>query len=316
MPRRRKNSSIPSLHLPEEEDIEATVLNRFDLPEVVVTGPRRHRACFVIVAGSNVGEMFSLEDSGTIIIGRSSEAQFQLTDEGVSRRHVRVLCSVDEMVIEDLGSANGTRVNGEKIAVHTLVDGDKIQLGSTSVLKFTYQDELDEAFQRNMLDAAQRDGLTGAFNKGYFAHRLNTELAYAARHKVPLSLLLLDLDHFKNVNDTYGHPAGDAVLVELTRLVHAQLRTEDVFARYGGEEFALLCRATNTEDARLVGERVRVGVETTSFMHDGDRLPVTVSIGLATFLGGPLSADALVERSDRALYSAKRSGRNRVVCGD
>lgn len=300
--------------MPEEEDIEATVLNRFDLPEVAVTGPRRNRACFVIVAGANVGEMFPLEDSGDLIIGRSSEAQLQLTDEGVSRRHVRVHCRMDEIVIEDLGSANGTRVNGDKIVQHTLVDGDKLQLGSTSVLKFTYQDELDEAFQRNMLDAAQRDGLTGAFNKGYFAHRLETEMAYAARHKVPLSLLLLDLDHFKNVNDTYGHPAGDAVLVQLTRLVHAQLRTEDVFARYGGEEFALLCRATATEEAMLVGERVRVGVETTSFMSDGVRLPVTVSIGLATFVGGQGGADALVERADRALYAAKGGGRNRVVC--
>src|SRR5581483_6850222 len=155
----------------------------------------------------------------------------------------RVLQIGGEVTIEDLKSANGTVVNGEPVgATAALKDGDKIRLGSTTILKFTYHDHLDESFQQQMYDAALRDALTKAFNKKYFLDRLETELAYAKRHAAHLSLLMIDIDHFKQVNDTYGHLAGDFVLSRIARIALGTVRTEDVFARYGGEEFGVICR--------------------------------------------------------------------------
>jgi two-component system cell cycle response regulator len=317
-PRRRTLSDLPDLYF-EEGDVEATVMSRLDQHPP----PRaaRQQACFIVVAGTNVGETFRLQEGAEVVLGRGTDVSFRLNDDGVSRRHARARVGPEGVMLYDLKSANGTVVNGEKIDEWTLSDGDKIQLGSTTILKFTYQDELDEAFQRNMLDAAQRDGLTRAFNKGYFVQRLETEMAYTARHGVPLSLIMLDLDHFKQVNDTYGHPTGDAVLVQLSKLIHAQLRAEDVFARYGGEEFALLCRGTSLDEALLIGERIRVATQNTPFAYEGRTIQCTVSIGVAAFTGAHATAGigwtpaSLIERADKALYAAKHGGRNRVVRG-
>src|SRR5262249_33437474 len=155
------------------------------------------------------------------------------------------------------------------IAHESLREGDKIQLGSTTILKFTYQDQLDTSFHQHMADAALRDGLTKAFNKKYFLDRLETELAYAKRHHTPLSLLMFDVDHFKNVNDTYGHLAGDYVLAKLAQLTSRTVRAEDVFARYGGEEFGVICRGVTLANAGILAERLRMMVEATSFEHEG-----------------------------------------------
>ena len=138
-----------------------------------------------------------------------------------------------------------------------LNDGDKIQLGRTTILRFTYHDRLDESFQKQMFDSALRDGLTGAYNKRYFLDRLESELKFALRHRTPLSLLMLDLDHFKRVNDTHGHPVGDRVLKAFADTIHRSIRNEDVFARYGGEEFAIISRATPLARASVLGERLR-----------------------------------------------------------
>src|SRR5262249_14489248 len=157
--------------------------------------------------------------------------EVRLIDDGISRKHARVNQEGARVTIEDLQSSNGTYVNGEPVTVSELHDGDKIRLGSTTVLKFSYHDHLDESFQQQMYDAALRDPLTRAFNKKYFIDRLETELAYARRHRQPVSLVMIDVDFFKRVNDTYGHIAGDYVLTRLSRIAVSAVRTEDVFAR-------------------------------------------------------------------------------------
>ena len=154
--------------------------------------------------------------------------------------------STDHVVLEDLGSTNGTYCNGLKVDTKELADGDKILVGSTTILKFTYHDNLDEIFQKQMYESALRDGLTKAFNKRYFTDRLESEFTFSTRHMTPLTLVLFDIDHFKNVNDTFGHPAGDYVLTELSNMMAASLRAEDIFARYGGEEFAIVCRGSDS----------------------------------------------------------------------
>src|SRR5262249_39648714 len=187
--------------------------------------------------------------------------------------------------------------------------------GATTILKFTYIDDLEVTFQRKMLEAALRDGLTGAFNKRYFLERLGTELAFAQRHSTPLSLILMDVDHFKKVNDTYGHPAGDEVLVALTKVAHEIIRKEDVFARYGGEEFAVLCRSVDVASAGVLAERLRDRIASTVVQYEGERIPITVSLGVADLFDDLASAnpEKLIAAADHALYKAKQGGRNQVV---
>jgi diguanylate cyclase (GGDEF)-like protein len=271
------------------------------------------RAYVTVLAGKNVGEMHRVEGA-EMVLGRSSSAEVQLLDDGVSRRHARILQIGSEIVIEDLKSSNGTHVNGEPINVHTLHDGDTIRLGSTTVLKFSYHDGLDERFQQQMYEAALRDPLTKAYNRKFLLDRLETELAHARRHASALSLLMFDVDHFKQVNDTFGHVAGDVVLTGLSSIAQAAVRAEDVFARYGGEEFAVLCRGVTLSEGGALGERLRASVEAHAFEHEGRRIPVTISVGVSAYPEVPSETGVqLVAAADEALYQAKRCGRNRVL---
>jgi diguanylate cyclase (GGDEF)-like protein len=272
----------------------------------------RVRAYLIVLAGSNVGEMFKVGQE-ELVLGRGGTADVRLLDDGISRLHCRVRLIPEGLQVEDLKSRNGTFVNGERLTTRVLHDGDKLQLGRTSILKFTYQDQVDESFQQHMLDSALRDGLTHAYNKRYFVDRLNSEFRFSVRHRTPLALLLLDLDHFKQTNDTYGHLAGDRVLMAVADHVQRSIRNEDVFARYGGEEFAVISRAISRVDAKRFAERLRYGIEHLKVDHEGTLVPVTCSLGVATLPEDSCeNPEDLVEIADRALYQAKEDGRNRV----
>jgi diguanylate cyclase (GGDEF)-like protein len=272
----------------------------------------RDRAYLIVLAGTNVGEMFKIAGHD-ISIGRGQNADIQLLDEGISRQHCRIFVDGADMLVQDLDSRNGTFANGQRITRHLLKDGDKIQVGSTTILKFTYHDHLDESFQRQMYESALRDGLTKAFNKKYFLDRIESEFRFAKRHRVPLSIILFDIDHFKRINDSDGHLAGDQVLAGLARKVQEAIRTEDVFARYGGEEFAVICRAVDIAGAGTFAERLRRTIETSEFRYQDKPIPVTVSMGVSGLPYVDASdAAALVAAADEALYQAKQQGRNRV----
>jgi two-component system cell cycle response regulator len=272
----------------------------------------KDRAYLIVIAGTQVGEMIPL--TGSTVLGRGAEADLRLIEEKMSRRHCRLFIEHGQTFIEDLGSSNGTYVHGSRIARHKLSDGDKIQVGETTILKFTYHDRLEESFQQQMYDSALRDGLTKTFNKKYFQDRIRTEFAFASRHRTSLSLILFDIDHFKKVNDTRGHLAGDRVLAALAQHVGHLVRTEDVFARYGGEEFAVLCRGTDVHNAAVLAERIRSSTEQFVILFNGDPVPITISAGVAMIPDARITtADALIALCDEALYEAKRGGRNRVV---
>jgi two-component system cell cycle response regulator len=293
---------------------------------------KRNLAYLVVLAGVSAGEMFKLQLDKTII-GRGPRCAVRLNDEGVSREHCQLVRDAgppnaetasdgqsgadkpggDKIVLEDLGSTNGTFCNGIRVDRRELADGDKIMVGSTTILKFTYHDYLDEVFQRQMYESALRDGLTKVFNKKYFTDYLEKEFAYAARHGSPLALIFLDIDYFKRINDTHGHPAGDFVLSELSQLMATLVRTEDVLARFGGEEFTVLCRGTDMEGARIVAERLRRTVEAHTFTFGAKTIPVTISLGIAAIPDTSVADHAqFLAASDKALYEAKRTGRNRV----
>ncbi len=265
----------------------------------------------ILLAGDEAGKMIRLE--GEVTIGRSPKAFLQLTGEGVSRLHARLFRNGGITYVEDLGSTNGTFVNGERVrGAVALSDGDKIQVGASFLLKFSLQDALEQSFQQQLYEAALRDPLTKVFNRRALTDRLETELAHLTRHHTELSVMIFDLDHFKRINDTFGHLAGDHVLRSFAKLVDGMTRREDFFARYGGEEFVMLCRATNLEQGRQLGERIRMAVEREHILFEGRPVPVTVSIGVASAAPRATPAEVLTV-ADAALYRAKEGGRNRVV---
>jgi two-component system cell cycle response regulator len=280
---------------------------------VGVGADERNRAYLVVLAGMSRGEMFKLQGLRSII-GRGPTAQIRLSDDGVSREHSAVSLVGDKMVLDDLGSTNGTYCNGVRVTSRELSDGDKIMIGSTTILKFTYHDQLDEVFQQQMYESALRDSLTKVFNRKHFNDLLAKEFAFATRHSAPLALLFIDLDHFKNVNDSFGHPAGDYVLAEVSGVLASGIRSEDVLARFGGEEFCVLCRGTDKAGALELGERLRREIAERRYIFGGKIIPVTISVGVALMPDPAMTQPAsLLAAADRALYEAKRAGRNRVM---
>jgi len=273
----------------------------------------RQNAYFIVISGKSVGKMFKITNP-EMVIGRATDSQIQLEDEGVSRRHVKVLWGPDGSVrIQDLQSTNGTYCDGVRIDSHLLQDGEKVQLGNATILKFSYQDDLEESFQRQLYESATRDNLTRLYNRKFFVERLRAEFSYALRHGTPLSLVLIDVDYFKRVNDGHGHPCGDYVLAKLGSVLLESVRSEDVLARWGGEEFGLILRACPADHGYLLADRIRRKVESTKFHFAGEDIPLTVSAGFATLQGGNFpTPETLITAADQNLYLAKRSGRNKV----
>jgi diguanylate cyclase (GGDEF)-like protein len=312
------SSGLDHLSDPDEStadrDSDSTVvLESDDLEKYRDEDDDDHQAYLIVISGPHVGRMFQL-DAPETRIGRSPDVDLRIQDIGVSRKHARVIQFDDGVLVEDLGSSNGTFVNGDVVDNdYQLEDGDKITLGTTTILKFTYQDSLDESFQRQMYEASLRDGLTDAFNKEYLLNHLRSEIAYALRHSTDLSFLLFDIDDFKQLNDTHGHLAGDEVLSNLAELCRSSIRTEDVFARYGGEEFAIVSRSTSMDAARGMAERIRREIEEHAFDYDGNTFDITVSVGISTVQGsGAENPEELIDAADEALYSAKDAGKNTV----
>ena len=280
-------------------------------------GVRPGTPYLVVLVGSRVGEMFRLSKAATIL-GRSEDVDVRLADDGVSRRHAAILTKGSKVMLEDLGSVNGTYRNGSRIAdAVQLGDGDKISMGGTTILKFTYQDAIEEQFNRQLYESAVRDGLTDVYNRRYFDDRLRAEMTYARRHGTRLALMMADLDHFKRVNDEHGHQVGDAILRDVARRMSSALRGEDVIARYGGEEFAILCRDLDEPQATILATRLRQSVAHAPSGEDHAPVRMTISIGITIGPASEIStAEELVSAADSALYAAKRQGRDRSVVFD
>ncbi len=285
-----------------------------ELPELVKADRSIPRtACITVLTGTATGRMFTLA-RGLTVVGRAPTAQIRLVDDGVSRQHAQIRNDGELLWVTDLESRNGTYVNGTKITSESVLnDGDKLQVGRAIVLRFAYHDDLDQSFHENLVSSALRDPLTKLFNKRYFLDRLDSELKFARRHDTPLTLLMLDFDHFKSFNDKHGHLAGDAVLTKLSDVLAKAVRNEDVVARFGGEELAVILRATTLDAAALLADRLRRLVEMTVVDHEGVPLRATVSVGMAGYPSTNAETVAqLIEAADQALYRAKRAGRNRV----
>lgn len=266
---------------------------------------------FIVLSGGAVGMMYKLNRDGPMVIGRGLGADVRLDDEGVSRQHSKVTAVGNgDAVLEDLGSSNGTFVNGDRIQRHTLKDGDKVQVGSISILKFSYQDDLERAFQEQLFDRGIKDGAIGIYNKKYLLDRIDSDYSHAQRHRTNLSLLMFDIDHFKEINDTYGHPAADLVLKELAQIVRRTLRTSDVFARYGGDEFVVLMREIDDAGTLVLAKRVHKLIKKHKFVFEGMQISITISLGMASLSDNVKNATELLGVADKYLYKAKQAGRD------
>ncbi len=280
------------------------------------------------IAGPRAGETYPLDREETIL-GRGREATVVIDSDGVSRKHARIVKQGDECVLEDLGSRNGTFVQQDgkedvRVRFRRLMDGDRIQVGTEVILRFDLLDEREAKLQKQLYESAVRDALTGAYNRQFFQDRFVKELAAAMATAaqggpVALAMIMLDVDHFKKINDTWGHPAGDAVLQALVSSVTKKLRPDVVFARIGGEEFVVLVRGVDRATALTLAERLRETLEALVIPWKTHHIPITSSLGVASFdelrnLTTPeLAADQLMTLADERLYAAKSGGRNRVV---
>ncbi len=285
-------------------------------PEPTATATARHRAVLLRTDGPQAGKLFTLT-SASMQVGRHPATDVPVPEPGVSRVHARLFQVGDAFHVEDLGSRNGTFVNGARVVECGLQHGQTIRLGPYVSYRFLVIDEQQEALLHRLYESSRRDALTGIFNRQHFEECLRAEMAYARRHGTRVGLLLFDLDHFKRVNDSYGHPTGDAVLRHVTALVARKLRPEDIFARVGGEEFAVIIRGQNLRRLARDAERLRVAVSTSPAHFSGQQIPVSISVGCVTSDCAPEPTEqALVDLADQRLYRAKQAGRNRVVAGD
>jgi diguanylate cyclase (GGDEF)-like protein len=294
---------LPSVKMGANSPAKRTALL---VPSMRPKGPGR--PVLVMIAGPEIGKRIDL-DKGEVEIGREPGLTVTLDSDGVSRHHAVIRKIAGHLVISDPGSTNGTFVNDTRITTHQLADGDQIKIGKV-VFKYVER-EVEAQYHVQIQMLASIDGLTGAFNKRYFEDTFGRMVAGRNAESTPLSLIVFDIDHFKKINDTRGHAAGDAVLKQLAQIVRAQLREKDVFCRIGGEEFAVLADGTALAAARTAAEFVRGAIEMHDFMFEEKRIPVTASLGVAEHEPGETS-EAFFKRADARLYEAKHGGRNRV----
>ncbi|MEM9192979.1 MAG: GGDEF domain-containing protein [Myxococcota bacterium] len=292
-----------------DSDIKTRVTPLEDLKLNVPEG----QDCLVVIYSSDArqfGKRHVLGDE-PVFLGRGSENTMVLENDSVSRRHCRIEKRGRSYYLVDLDSTNGSYVNDELCSEIQLRRGDQLKVGDT-ILKFLSGSDVEAQYHETIYRMTIVDGLTGVNNKRFLMESLEREIPRARRHERPLSLLIFDIDHFKQVNDNYGHLAGDYVLKEMATLVKDRIRPDDILGRYGGEEFAVILPETNVTGAVAIAEELRRLVEGHDFTFEGERMSITISIGASQLQDG-WDVLKFVKASDEKLYVAKRSGRNRVA---
>lgn len=270
--------------------------------------------CLVVVYQRDGGAGRSIKlDHLPLRIGRDPSNELVLDDDGVSRRHARIEWRTDRLVLMDVGSTNGTLLNDAELSgIVELRTGDRIQVGST-IFKYLSASDLEAALHEQIFSNATTDALTGLRSKRHMKDELGREFSRARRYNRTFSLLMLDIDHFKAVNDDYGHQVGDIALRGVAGIVLSCLPTDSLAARYGGEEFVVLLLETKLEDAVAIAERIRRAVAELTVTYREVSLQVTVSIGCAEYSHDDESELRLFERADQRMYAAKAAGRNAVA---
>jgi diguanylate cyclase (GGDEF)-like protein len=275
------------------------------------------RRTLTVIGGTHAGLCFSLVNPQHVV-GRGDGADFQVPDPDVSRMHARVSALGDGVyAVDDLDSMNGTFVNGRRVKRAGLAVGDRIQCGPNLVLRFAVTDDIEEELQRRLFESSMLDPLTRAANRRYLMQRLMSEVAHARRHVQPLSLVTMDPDGFRRVNDAHGHLVGDVALRAIAARAARMVRAEDVFARYAAGRFAVLSRATNREGALALAERLRDAILELEIPTDAAPIRLTACFGAASLedLSPTAPPEALLNRADQRLLRAKKVGKG-TICRD
>lgn len=265
-------------------------------------------AMLIVLVGGRRGERAVLGDK-KFVLGRGSAADLIIDSDAVSRAHAYVEKRGSSYFLVDNDSTNGSYVNYKRVRETELVDGDQVQIGH-AMLKYLSGDNIETAYHEEFRRLARRDALTGALNRTTYEEEVRVALGGAERRSTEVSLILFDLDHFKQLNDTHGHTAGDLALSFVGETIVKQTAEPHLFARVGGEEFAVLFFG-GIDGALEEAERIRQTIEALRIEYDGKILPVTASVGVAQHESGK-TASELYDRADARLYEAKKAGRNRV----
>jgi two-component system, cell cycle response regulator len=270
-------------------------------------------ACLVHIypTGPSMGTRYTLGDT-PLVIGRASDCNIRINDHSVSRRHARIQPGADGYYAVDLQSTNGTYINDIPASMYKLKDGDYLRVGNC-IYRFLIGGNVETEYHEEIYRLTIIDGLTEIHNKRYLMEFLDRELARSTRHNRPLSLVMIDIDRFKAINDQHGHLGGDFTLRELAVRIKGSVRKEELFARYGGEEFTAVLPETPLEGALIVADRMLKVINQTPFMFEEKTFGVTISAGVVSTQGeaGVTPID-LLRRADEKLYQAKEQGRNRV----
>jgi diguanylate cyclase (GGDEF)-like protein len=282
---------------------------------------KRNRACLVQYSGKEIGKRYPLESS-EVTLGRGINAEIVIDEQSVSRQHAQITMEDDRVILQDLNSSNGTFVNDKRItAPCDLHDQDVLRLG-TILIKYFAQDNIDSIIQDKIYRMATIDGGTQIFNKKYLLESLDREFRFSRSYQKSFSIIYYDLDHFKRVNDAFGHHAGDQVLLQSAAIVKSVIRKDDIFGRFGGEEFVILLPNTNLSVAAELGERVRMAIESHTFLLETENPDKgkgiiehrqTISVGISELTASMGNTTALLEDADRKLYRSKQTGRNRTT---
>jgi len=307
--------------MPPDYDIGETQVQ--PRPTELSSTTRERWPALVFLRGELMAAPIPLERD-QVVLGRAVEADVRVNDFRVSRLHARISAELDPETqvkryrIKDLGSTNGTLLNGQQISEALLTEGDKVTIGD-HIFRFEMLDEIDHEFQQRIHRLLAHDELTGLLSSKSFLSELRREAALAEEESKPFCVLMMDVDYFKNVNDSYGHLVGSQTLEELGQVLKRALRAGDVAARFGGEEFAAFLLEADYAQGLVAAERVRSAIEQHAFSAvrkgtiDQPRThQVTVSIGIAAFPDDAQDPIQLIEFADSALYRAKSSGRNRI----
>lgn len=270
------------------------------------------QSCLVEIHGPELGRKYVLEEE-EFTIGRDVKNNIVVDLDNVSRRHAKITTRGGKSYVMDLGSTNGTYLNdGEVLEEMPLRSGDYVKVGG-SIFKFLSGGNIESLYHEEIYQLTIVDGLTQVNNKRYFLEYLEREMGRCHRYGRPLSLIMIDIDHFKSINDNNGHLAGDYVLRELAGLVRQRIRQEECFARYGGEEFAVVMPESGPDNARRFADKLRKLVEDHAFSFEGKEINVTISLGVADMAQDMTEPVQFIKVADAHLYKAKKAGRNRVI---
>jgi diguanylate cyclase (GGDEF)-like protein len=301
----------------ETDDITVTdITKRGDYRSVIPESSFEFIISFTIVQGSEIDFGRHFRFSGNkILIGRSKDNQIRLNDSKVSKIHCEIdiirKTKLEQVLIKDLNSTNGTFLNEELISQGFIKSGDKIRIGST-VLRVNYHDEIEEEYHSKLFDFAAFDALTGLYNRRYILNELENHCKIAKRNNRIFSLIIVDIDNFKKVNDQYGHLAGDECLKKIAYIMNNSLREQDICGRYGGEEFLIILPETKLEGAVNLAERIRKKIEGTNISFQKHQIKNTISAGVSQFNASIPDNEYLFKMADKALRKAKELGKNKI----